>query len=527
MEPDPLIGEEGVADEEESEQFDLAQSFGEIFSFDSPLQPVANTAIGASGDDSVIVVFDPQATPEARAATSNLVVASAAIAGVVALAGAAGAASTAALASAPSSFSGGGGGGASLGRGATMNEDSLDALAVADYTDRRSTNRRTGKGDQLRIWRFKWMTWWDKPSRAVTQFLAPISPLVSKLSNDAAYLRSMVGSLSLLVPATAVIVALFALGEGEGVLLHPPVYLYALMMIIGVFDAFAGSLAMSIFVLGSLPLMNVYSIEDWRLLAGIIVSGFGPIIVARSVRDFRRAPERGRGDWIVTLGDVAFASLMGGWVAGLIVRSLPALTGLTVPAANYVISFQVWATFAIGARVLLESVATRGFPGRMNVLSPWVLKEPPPFQKVIAQIGRLGFYIFIASSFMGFGPVVLAAGLMFLAPSILRELSDRLPQSRVLWQIFPTGLAGLAMILGLEIVLEQSLSQWLGDHPDFSIIFIISLLALILTMSILGILGREPAPGARHWTQNPTFRFWRRFGAVSVFIMLFLFTGML
>jgi hypothetical protein len=218
---------------------------------------------------------------------------------------------------------------------------------------------------------------------------------------------------------------------------------------------------------------------------------------------------------------------MGGWVAGLIVRSLPALTGLTLPAANYVLTFQVYATFAIGLRIVVEDFSARYFASRMDQLTPDVLPSPPRTQHIAAQTLRFAFYIFIASAFMGFGLVVVLAAMLFMVPNLLGLIAHRFPNSPVVWRMLPTGLAGLAMILGLEIVLENSLAAALGDHPDFSVIFIFSLLGLIITVSILGMLGRHGHAHETHWLESPRMVWLRRAGAVIVFVLLIRFTSML
>ena len=83
------------------------------------------------------------------------------------------------------------------------------------------------------------------------------------------------------------------------------------------------------------------------------------------------------------------------------------------------------------------------------------------------------------------------------------------------------------MVLGLEIVLEGALSSVLGDHPNFSTIFVFALLGLILTISVLGMLGREGNEGEERFYLKPQWRWaYRLFGFV-VFLLLVQFTGML
>jgi hypothetical protein len=83
------------------------------------------------------------------------------------------------------------------------------------------------------------------------------------------------------------------------------------------------------------------------------------------------------------------------------------------------------------------------------------------------------------------------------------------------------------MVLGLEIVLEGALNAVFGDNPNFSTIFVFALLTLILTISVLGILGREGNPGEQRLLEQPSWRWVKRILGVVVFVLLIQFTGML
>jgi hypothetical protein len=337
----------------------------------------------------------------------------------------------------------------------------------------------------------------------------------------------MLGSVSAVPTIAAIVFAILGLQENAGTLLHPPVPLFMAIALIGIFDAFAGVAGILVFILGSLPLVNPGVIEDWRMLAGTAVAGFGPILLARSIRNFRRKPIPGVDGLVARIGDLAFASLMGGWVAGLVFRALPALTGLTVPAANYVSTFQLFATIAIATRILLEDGASRLFPSRMDQLAPDEVPEPPRAQVVTSLVLKYFFYVFVGSAFMGFGLITWIAATLFMVPTLIGFVQDRLPNSRFIWRWLPIGLPGLAMILGLEIVLENALSGVFGERDDFSIIFIFALLALIIALSLLGAIGRSGAEGELRFFERPSLRWVQRVGGLVTFILLVQFTSML
>jgi hypothetical protein len=83
------------------------------------------------------------------------------------------------------------------------------------------------------------------------------------------------------------------------------------------------------------------------------------------------------------------------------------------------------------------------------------------------------------------------------------------------------------MILGLEIVLENALSGVFGERDDFSIIFIFALLALIISLSLLGAIGRSGAEGELRLFERPSLRWLQRAGGLVTFILLVQFTSML
>ena len=518
-----------------------AELIAEILPIEIPVvgEPVENLAIGASGDDSVIVEFDPVGTPEAIEASNKLLAASGAIAGVAAAAGAAAAAAAAAGAAGAAASAAGAAGaagsaagaagsaGAAGATGAEMSEDAMDSLAEAGFDLDSFTGEPPGRGDNLGAWSLAALIFLDKPTRNWTRRTARFSPLLSKLLNDGIYLRAMLGSISVLPLIAAVVFAVLGLQENASTLLHPPVPLFIAIGLIGLFDSFAGIVGISVFILGSLPLVDPTSLEDWRMLAGTAVAGFGPILIARSIRNFRRRPIQGVDGLFARIGDIAFASLMGGWVAGLVFRALPALTGLTVPAANYVATFQVLATIAIALRIVLEDLAARNFPHRMDALAPDVVPEPPRAQVVTSLVLKYLLYVFVASAFMGLGLVVWIAAAMFMIPTLLDFVKDKLPVSRTLWRWLPVGLPGLAMILGLEILLENALSVPFGENENFSIIFIFSLISMLIVLNLLGALGRSGRPGEQRLFEKQSMRWIARLGGLVTFLLLVQFTSML
>jgi hypothetical protein len=95
--------------------------------------------------------------------------------------------------------------------------------------------------------------------------------------------------------------------------------------VIGIFDAFAGLVSTSVFVVGTIIMHGALSIEDIRLLLGVIIVGYGPALLANAFRAFRKEPEESDIYWWERIVDFVVLPFIGGWVAASMVGTLPAL----------------------------------------------------------------------------------------------------------------------------------------------------------------------------------------------------------
>jgi hypothetical protein len=379
-----------------------------------------------------------------------------------------------------------------------MNEDVLDALAGAEFDLRTSTQVEPGRGDLLALFAVRSVVALDRPSERIVRRTARRSPLLSKLFGDGIHLRAMLGSLGFLPIPIGVGLGVAALAQAGAHPTHPPIPLFIALVVLGIIDAFGGALGVLVFAVGSLATVGAgtegIDVTGLRLLAGVVVAGFGPIVIARSVRDFRREPGQ-HVTWTARIGDVAFAALLGGWIASLVFRALPALTGLALPAGDHVATVRVAATLAVAVRVGLEFAAARWFPARFERLSPDELPEPVAWQPRLASVARVGVFVFIASAFMGVGPGLWVATVFYLLPTVIDGLGERLPTLGTVHRWLPTGLPALALVLGLEIVLEGVMDGLVGDRPDFSVLFVWALFVMLALLALLGALGREGPDG--------------------------------
>ena len=577
-EKEALFGRKSFAEEaQDIFSFDNLDVFQSV-----SIAPKADFGIGASGDDDVIVPFSPQSSERASqelaeiavsasvAATAATAAASAAgaagaaagAAGTAGAAGAAGAAGSAGAgagagpgaggspnapnAPAPSNSSptpgrnqnstvsapkeggstGAGGGGGRLNDGlenyADVNEDVFDALAIAEYDTTEKTAAAPGKFEAWlyqRRWR-RILLLTDSVFQRL--FRATRSaPLVAKLMDDSAYLRAFIGPFYVLLPTIAATFGAMGAIFNTQAILHPPIWVYLVLVCFGALDAFSGLIGIASFLLLSAGLVDAFSLGDIRTVIGVLISCLGPAFVARSLVGFRRMRDRTAISRIRDLSDLAFSALVGGWIASISVRALPSLSGLSLPAANHVDTFFIAASGAFLIRVSLEIAAARLLPQRMSHLAPEEAPASSIKMRMLWVLLRFGFVFLLSTSFLGFGWEAWVISALAVAPNTIGLAQDKLPLSERLWKVFPYGILAFLTILVLEIGIETALSS-LYSGANFSTYFMLILMPTVAVMAAIQTIARPKEPARTHWWESFDSALVKALASVSLFVALFI-----
>jgi uncharacterized repeat protein (TIGR02543 family) len=485
----------------------------------TPGAPVPNPAIGASGDDSAPPVpFDPLSSPEGVAALTSTVAEVAAVA--------AAAAAAAAAAGAAAGGSGGGSGGGSRGAPPAGGGEA-GSIATIDTAHEKYKNRRRGKGDRWKIWKKKWLNFIDKPTIALAIRSARFSPLFSKIVVDGAYLRASLGSISLLPTLFGAVVAVWsALANTADV--APPQWQWLIVIaVLGIFDTFAGFVSTTLFVITTVAMHGAISIEDVRLLLGVVIVGYGPALLANAFRAFRKEPESGDVYWWERIVDFVVLPFIGGWVTASMIGTLPALAGTTLAVANHVNDFALAVAFAIMLRVILEEAVARYFPQRLDTLHPTDVDETDPPQKWISITFRLGVFIFVTAALMGNVWQVWVGSALFILPTIIGFYSDKFKNFHWIWRILPTGIPGLAFTLLVASATTSVVGMWFGTSPDLALWSFALLPIPMLVLALLGMFGREGLDGEVRWIQRPHLKWVYRIGGIVMLLVTMNLAGVI
>lgn len=504
-------------------------------------------------DDRGLEVVDPVAdAPEQVAETTvtavTLVAAvTAAASAAAAVAGAAGAAAgaTGAAAGGSAGSSGGGSSGSRAGGGSTSSGSSSSSsssgssgggegegeddasLEGIDFEHDGLEIDRSAWGDNLKLWSIPIFKILDRPSHNATEKLAPITPLISKLISDGAYLRAIFGTIAAILPAVAIALGLIGIQQTGGLLLPPPAWIVAAIACIGIFDALAGFLGMFVFSVGISLTVGLSSAADVRMMLGLFIIGFGPALLAGAFRALRKPPADNFAEWWERFTDLAIAPFLGAWATKGMVEALPALAGVKLPIAESSTTIAWIIAISLIIRVLLEEFTSRFFPGRLNYIHPTDVPSPSNLQKSIALAMRAFIFWFVAGAFIGTSWHLYVGTALFIAPSYLSLFQDKFPNYPKLYQVLPSGLPGLAFTLLVASYSLSGLTAILGATPDLAKLAFVLLPIPSVILSVLGMLGREPADGDVRWYQRDNLTWLYRIGGIAIFIYTLQLTGII
>jgi hypothetical protein len=356
---------------------------------------------------------------------------------------------------------------------------------------------------------------------------AKFSPLFSKIAVDGAYLRAAFGSFGLLPTVASALIALGAVAVNDTGVAAPHWQWFIVLAVIGIFDAFAGLIGTTLFVVGTIVMHGSLGLDDVRLLLGVIIVGYGPALLANAFRAFRKEPEDGEEYWWERLVDLVVLPFIGGWVTATMISTLPALAGSTLAIANHVDTFGITIAIAITLRVLLEEFVARWFPARLDTLHPTDVDDPAPIQKWISVAFRLSVFIFVTAALMGNVWQVWVGSALFILPTIVGFYSHRFKNFPWIWRVLPTGIPGLAFALIVASLTTSVVGMWFGTSPDLALWSFALLPIPMLALSILGMLGREGNEGEIRWIRRPGFKWIYRIGGVVMLLATMQLAGVI
>ena len=277
--------------------------------------------------------------------------------------------------------------------------------------------------------------------------LAPRSPLLARVLNDAGYLRAMFGSASTVVPILGVVLGILAVRNVQGEALPPHFGLTVGLAVLGVFDALAGLIGVLVFVGGVVLSGGLSSTDAARTLLGLSTLWFAAPLIAGTARPLRRPPTMTMREHWDRTADIVIASLVGAWAVQKVLLGLPGLSGLDLPIAKQANPAALIVLGALVVRMGIETVAAHWYPLRLSQVQPATLSNPSRAQRVAAYMLILVIFLFASIAYLGSCWQLYVGGAVFIFPSFLELVEDRLPNSSRIFAVVPQGIVKIVLLL--------------------------------------------------------------------------------
>lgn len=396
-------------------------------------------------------------------------------------------------------------------------DETRQELEAIDSDQLKKSERNQGRGDAHEGWYKRLTKRLDAVFIRGAQKSSPFSPALSRTFYDGNYLRAMVGSIASLLHPIGILLGVFALVNVGAQALPPMWILFSAIMVLGVFDAFAGLLAATVFLFGTLFTGNITSRDELLTVVGAIAVFFAPALIASAFRPLRRAVSNSVDLW-ERLSDYFLATVLTGWAVTKMVGSLAALSGIQLPITAFAFKIGVVAALAVAIRLAGEDFATYNYPGRIAALHP-NLASPSKRQLLITAIFKTVVFAFLAEPFIGNTIQLWLGTFLFILPKIIAiTVSEKLPKSKTLHKTLPKG----ALKIVLMVIVGTFFGKWIQSLFQDPIQFIswgfviLGLPGLIL--QFMNFFADRSAP--TNWKYEGPARHLYRAGGVIIFFLI-------
>jgi len=461
-----------------------------------PIVPVEDLALISSRED--LPQYDPASEPEKNSAAQ---VAGFAAVSVLAAGGAA-------TAMSGGSSSGSSGGGSSSGGGAARTAsasvarreeemasnksllEEIDHLSLKRKQDNVIAKIKPGPGDNSFTWRLPYTQKVEDYFYVTSQKANRFVPLMAKLFADAAYLRAMIGSLSLITFPLAILLGLNALQDVENQALPPTWIVIATIAGLGLIDAFAGFLVSFIYVAGILMAGNLTTLPEILTVLGTTSLFFTPALVATSFRPLRRYTL----NWdhrLERIGDYLIASVLTGWTLSKIIATFNVLAGVQLAIVADANKVGIAIGFFVFIRMFAEDMATYFYPQRLgkNVIE---FGAPGKVQQLFSLVGKSFMFLLVTQSFVGLNLQLIIGTIFFAIPILIKiVMGNRLPKIKYFNYILPKGTIRLIVMTISGTLCAEFSSQFFANPRDLLTWGFVILSVPGLVFSMMGLFADE------------------------------------
>lgn len=345
------------------------------------------------------------------------------------------------------------------------------------------------------------------------------TPMLARTVDDGAYLRALFGGFWVGMPLAGVILGVITAFDTNFTVMIPSMALLVAIVVLGVLDAFTGLLFVLSFGVAQLCGGGFTSVDSVRGFLGIAVFSFGPALVASAVRPFRRSSA---GDEIVwnRCVDVVLVALFGAWAAGTMFSTLPSLTTYKPAHSDRVTAVETLVLVMLVTRWILENGSRVLVPNLLRIVEVEEFAEPSRVQRMVSNVLRTALFVFVAVVYIGNNWALWIGAAMFLAPKIIDEFADRLPNIALLHQFVPRNLLRVVLMLFVALWWGGLVNDHIGDSAN---VMLYAFVLMGIPGHVLGVVdwfGRE----SKDW---PSTALSKTLGVVTLVVGFLLVQGYL
>ncbi len=373
-----------------------------------------------------------------------------------------------------------------------------------------------GWGDRRWYIHTKLFTSLDALPKAIVKSVERFSSLGARAISDARYLRAIFGNFAWLTIPLALYFSYLGMRSIKNHALPFERNILLILVLLGVFDAFAGICAAFVYLDFTFASGNLNSQNAIFFTLGFTLLFFAPALVASKFRPLHRKVRDFSGLW-ERMTDYVLASILTGWVGSKLILALSGLIGYKIKLSDSANMIGVYIGFALFIRLLLEEIAWYLYPYRIYLLHI-ELREPGILLRLRAIIFKVGILIILAQPYIGWNTYLAIGISIFLFPQLLGLVGNKLPKFRLFGQLTPSGALKIVWlgIVGI-LVGTQILNRNLGSKESVLLSFVILPIPSFI-YSVLDLFSKSPYFDIKH----PKFRYIYRILSLLVLLVLVL-----
>ena len=312
---------------------------------------------------------------------------------------------------------------------------------------------RRGWGDRRWYINQKIFNSFDDIPKRLALFFGKKFNLLGRIILDARYLRAIFGNLAWVLNIAAIVITYFGLLHINNAAVPMGVAFTTALIIIGIFDSFAGLLAALLYVNFIFANGNLNSVDISLFALFYTMLFFAPALLISKARKLHRAVNDYDSFWS-RLGDYVIGSILVGWAITNIIGFLPSMFGFELPITQSAVPIGVLAGLATALRLLLEDFAWYLYPygiKRLHVDLP----SAGYFQKIRSIFTKTALFLLVVVPYIGWNKYLIAGLSLSLIPQLLGLFSHKFKKFTFTKFILPEGVLRIVTLAAIGILMQK------------------------------------------------------------------------